>query len=159
MSRRVENGVWNRELIVDVARLYIGLDVADEVIHYGGAEAIDATQHRLGLALCNEAHTFGVELLLRDVRYAQKPSDRPFCQTFRASWWPTVTEVEFTGPTEHDGLITHIPDPWTRYRLPRRANLPAALDDGRYLPGIPIIEYELTGWREAERRWILSPIR
>lgn len=154
---------WNMSTVNKVRRLFVDIDISQMALN---ADAIETTRLNAAATLRNWAHAYGVDLHPDDVGVAERDPELDHFVSdivpFRAAWRPTTTEVEIVQTGEHDGRIMNFGRVEDQLRLPVTRSWESAARYGDPSPvanrdhRVEIVEFQLAGWREVERRWIYS---
>lgn len=156
---------WDMDTVHKVARLGVTLHVGGaELVAHGRAEVAEFTRRRAASQIIDAARVWAVEVHEDDVSAVESQGEfggvvldmhwRPF-------WRNVGAEVELRGGPA-DGETMTI----------RRDQLHHGIQVARPMPSLNLADvdqigpletllsgtllYQLTGWREAERRWVLA---
>ena len=144
---------WTLDQINNVRRLWMKalVDRSLDFMSNGQAEAFSREQ--AALALCEEAHTFGVEVHPGDIAFDVTRNDTHI--TIEARWHPQTRNVELLGGVA-DGKVYALSNPYEPFRVPRLSNPTCVEPMSGDMVTFAVDEYRLTGWRERERRWVMK---
>lgn len=150
---------WPMETVFAVGRIYADVTLDKYHLATYPDEAVEVARQKAGRVVINEAHALAVEVHPEDIREVGRQSDQPFKIKVRFGWAPTTKEVELIDHGENDGRILEVQDPQRPLLIPRPAP-PLYLQeaDGPHpiAPVMDHLQFELSGWREKERRWVME---
>lgn len=159
--------IWDMKAIVAIGRLRTVAGVSTEHLARGGDELVKAVADKLYRELQEMAYTHAAELALEDIVFSwDEPETGSFSgmRRLRARWEPATTGVRMLGGPLN-GTLVQVPKSQLR-RFPIR--VAQAPDTGRLwgtcgddeipeaITAAKVLEYQWTGWDDAEGVWIYS---
>ena len=154
---------WSMDTVHKVVRLGVAVHVDRAVVAAARVDVLEGVRQKAAREIVAAARTFGVEVHPDDVSATEVPGrDDAFVMLLNVQWHPgwrdPAIEVELRGGHRDGEALTIRHDqlqPGIQVLPPMPS--PFQADDVEPRSELPMPEhYQLAGWRETERRWVMA---